>query len=309
MKVSVALAQDYFHRRDFPAAEAVIEDLLHEDPGNVEALTLLGSCFLREQRIFDARQTLEQCITLEPEHFTAHLELARVYGLLSDHRMAELHYLIALSMDAASLEAMLGLACLHAHRGNHHESALWFELAWALYPNDGIGLDLAEEYEQCWFYSRSHRMLQTLKQRSGLRRQIGASHQVFGRPSGEADKSTTDLEAIIDYRSQRMRQSFRLHHGFSFDSAMAMVHVLRVFMNLDPERILAVGRECEVLALSGSEGFHESVTLHSLESTVPREHLTCYWYAAYQLVEPKRPVQIDLRGPFGYALEYLENEA
>jgi tetratricopeptide (TPR) repeat protein len=298
---TVEQAQGFFLQRDFQAAEAVIEELLEDEPQNVEALALLGSCFLREQRVRDAQRALEQCVSIEPEHYESHLELARVYEFLQDIRLSELHYLIVLSMNAASLEATLGLACLYSASGKHGDAALWFELAWAIHPSDGIGLDLAQEYENCSAYIQAYRVLNTLSTHLNRHKRDQTSRD-------EVYKHIDVFSSIITQRKQRVNASFQSIYHFTIEQALVMVDVLKRFLTMDSELISAIGREAEMLLLAGEKHLTHRVRLHSLGRLVDRSSLQCYCYAAYQLVEPRRPLIIDLSPVFNFALLQLETE-
>jgi tetratricopeptide (TPR) repeat protein len=94
-----ARAKEAVGRADFPAAIALLEELVVEHSDLAEAWVQLGVCYLETQRPDLAREALERAVGTEPDDATAHYLLGNTCGTLGQLERAAACYRRALEID------------------------------------------------------------------------------------------------------------------------------------------------------------------------------------------------------------------
>ncbi|MDP2307460.1 MAG: tetratricopeptide repeat protein [Pseudomonadota bacterium] len=119
-----ALTRGADHHRAGRWAEAAraYAEALGEEPGNVDALALLGGVALRMERPGDALAVLERAIALEPAHAVARLNQGRALLALERAADAEAAFAAALLARPDFPEALLGRARALALAGRLEEA-------------------------------------------------------------------------------------------------------------------------------------------------------------------------------------------
>jgi tetratricopeptide (TPR) repeat protein len=98
----LAQAKEALSRADFPAAIALLEELVVEPAaagGNAEAWRQLGVCYLETQRPDMALEALTRAVRAAPEDATAHYLLGNACGTLGQLERAAACYRRALEID------------------------------------------------------------------------------------------------------------------------------------------------------------------------------------------------------------------
>jgi len=99
----LAQAKEALSRADFPAAIALLEELVVEpvphDPDQAEMWCQLGVCYLETQRADMAQEALSRAIRAAPESATAHYLLGNACGTLGQLERAAACYRRALEID------------------------------------------------------------------------------------------------------------------------------------------------------------------------------------------------------------------
>lgn len=90
-------------------AQAIYRSILEKDPKNINALQLLATTALAQDKLESAGELLAYVIKLEPEHAVAHHNIAYVYGTLGDIDKAMAHYRNAVRIKPNYAEAYFNL--------------------------------------------------------------------------------------------------------------------------------------------------------------------------------------------------------
>ncbi|MBZ5565347.1 MAG: tetratricopeptide repeat protein [Acidobacteriia bacterium] len=98
-------AKEAVAHADFPAAIALLEELVVEDANLAEAWLQLGLCYLETQRPDLAREALERALRAEPDDPTAHYLLGNACGSLGQLERAAACYRRALEIDPGHTKA------------------------------------------------------------------------------------------------------------------------------------------------------------------------------------------------------------
>jgi tetratricopeptide (TPR) repeat protein len=116
----VAGAAALIHTGKLDEAEGMLWGVLTRHPENAEALTLLGSIRLRQNRFAESETLLHRAISLAPDLLSAYLNLARVF-----HAQTETEKEVAALLDAARLapidaEVNCSLAAAYLKQNDFH---------------------------------------------------------------------------------------------------------------------------------------------------------------------------------------------
>jgi tetratricopeptide (TPR) repeat protein len=95
----LALAMQALNRADFPAALALLGEVVVEDASNGEAWLHLGVCYLETRRPDLALEALERAVQAAPRNPTAHYVLGNACGTLGQMESARDCYRRALEID------------------------------------------------------------------------------------------------------------------------------------------------------------------------------------------------------------------
>lgn len=90
---------------DFPAAIALLEELVVEDSANALAWSRLGACYLETQRPSDAVEALSRAVQVAPTDAQAHYLLGNAAGSLGQLDRAAACYRRALELDPHHVRA------------------------------------------------------------------------------------------------------------------------------------------------------------------------------------------------------------
>jgi len=111
---------------DFPTAISLLEELVIENPGNAEAWSQLGVCYLESQRMDDAVEALSRAVEAAPTDAQAQYLLGTAYGSLGQLDRAVGCYRRALELDPrhAKAEEFLMKAESLIESRQHYRTAL-----------------------------------------------------------------------------------------------------------------------------------------------------------------------------------------
>jgi len=118
----LAEAQYLLGEKDFTEAEILLRGAVQRNPDNPEAAFLLGFVLAKQQNWIQAREQFEKAISLEPEHLSAHLELAGVEFQSSRHQEAIRYLREALRLDPSNDYALRFIATLLNLEGSEIEA-------------------------------------------------------------------------------------------------------------------------------------------------------------------------------------------
>ncbi|NCF16419.1 MAG: tetratricopeptide repeat protein [Gammaproteobacteria bacterium] len=148
---------------DTARAEELCEEVLKTEPGNTDALRLLASIAIKDERFVIAEGLLKRLVRLAPNHYLAHNELGRFFGDRGriPEAIEELRLAVELGPDVANNQRVLG--DLLSTVGNNGEALAAYDEALRLEPANatviaarghtlrilGRSAEAIEAYEQC----------------------------------------------------------------------------------------------------------------------------------------------------------------
>jgi tetratricopeptide (TPR) repeat protein len=100
-----ARAKKALRQADFPAAIALLEEVVVEDSDRAEAWCELGVCYLETQRPDLAVEALKRAVSTAPEDANAHYLLGNAYGTVGQLERAAACYRRALEIDPRHAKA------------------------------------------------------------------------------------------------------------------------------------------------------------------------------------------------------------
>jgi tetratricopeptide (TPR) repeat protein len=138
---------------DLPGAEAACRSTLASDPGDVQALALLGAVFLAQQRFGEADTTFADVIELEGEEPSHWVNLGTARRGLGQFDKALAAYGRAAALGEKGLDFYFNLGVTHLDRGDFESARAVLGQARALAPRDA---EVALRYAQaCYRLLRS----------------------------------------------------------------------------------------------------------------------------------------------------------
>ena len=123
-------------RRRFEEAIPILESLRDQQPREVTVLSNLGAAYLDAGRVDNGMRTLQQALTLAPDHFSVHLNLSRAFEMQGDPTTALGHVDRALTANPYLSAAHVRRGILLAGLKRFDEAAAAIEEAARLNPQD-----------------------------------------------------------------------------------------------------------------------------------------------------------------------------
>jgi TolB-like protein len=129
------LAFVHVHRREFPQAIAILEDVMRLTPSYADVLALLGGLQVYAGRPADSVRILRSALRLNPQgSYLYYLLLGRAYFFLGDLEQARINLENSLGRNPEAIETYVYLAALHLAAGDDKEAAWKAEEIRALQP-------------------------------------------------------------------------------------------------------------------------------------------------------------------------------
>lgn len=129
------LAFVHVHRREFPQAIAILEDVMRLTPSYADGLALLGGLQVYAGRPADSVRILRSALRLNPQgSYLYYLLLGRAYFFLGDLEQARINLENSLGRNPEAIETYVYLAALHLAAGDDKEAAWKAEEIRALQP-------------------------------------------------------------------------------------------------------------------------------------------------------------------------------
>ena len=114
----LALGSVNLREGDLDAAEENLARAIKSDPGNTDALYLLGVVAFERERFEEAEENFQEAIRLHPRHSRAYRGLGRVYDRQGDDDQALANYREAVRLDTGDEESRKRLAELYEAGGD-----------------------------------------------------------------------------------------------------------------------------------------------------------------------------------------------
>lgn len=128
------VAQQQHSQGEISKAEAAYQQVLQSDPGNVDALYLLGGVSYQRKDFPAAMARFRDTIKVAPEHADAHFNLGNAFREIGDCDAAVVHYRKAIDLEPQHISAHSNLGGLLRDAGQIKEAIRHYEKAIAIHP-------------------------------------------------------------------------------------------------------------------------------------------------------------------------------
>ena len=267
----------------------ILENLIANDPENVNVLYNLGMCYSQLGFIDKSIETLKKCVRHAPRHANARTALAYSYSRNGEYEKALGKLKIALEIDPDNFFALRNCGAVVGKLGRHEEAIACLEKASQLVPDSAevlYGLGLA-------YQENGH-----LKKADDLYKKIIA-----------ADKDTKITELAMTARRDIAMESLK-GQGLRVDAVMYCLAALELFSSKGRNEIQAIASE---IALLGRRGLdinspEKKYRLNSLPGDFSGLQLLCDMYVGFRIVNEDLDIGADLSSEYEAALRLFSKQ-
>lgn len=281
-------AMNLINRGKLQEAENLFEDILTDDPRNVDALYNLGMCFTDLGEPEKAILSLKQSIKYKPNHSNAHVALGFAYSRIGDSENAKRHSFDALKINPRNSFALRNLGGLFGRIGDLEKSLYYFEKAYeinSLDPNTLYGLGYA--YEQMKDYEKADNYYEEVLKLD----------------------DPPNLRNLAKDGLRRIAVSHFKSKGFRMDAVFYLLDALKLFEQKTESEVRNIAFE---IGLKGQGGLdinnpEKKYSLNRLEGEFTGLQLICYMYAGFKKIDSSLDVGVDLSDEYSTALKLFNS--
>lgn len=282
-------AMNYIDQGKLEEAKDVFEEILMDDPKNVDALYNLGMCFTELAHPEKAIKALEQCVKYKPDFSNAYVALGFAHSRMNDLGNAKKYFREALKLDANNSFALRNLGGLFGGVGEIEKSLYYLEKAYEIDPHDpntvyglGYAYQKVKDYEKADKYYK-----QVLKM------------DVPGEIRSLAKDGLREI-AVSHFKAR----------GFRMDAVLYLVGALKLFEQRTEEEIRNIAFEIALKGQSGLDINNPDIkyTLNSLAGEFTGLQLVSYMYVGFNKIAPDQDIGVDLSDEYNMALKLFGSE-
>lgn len=282
-------AMNYIDQGKLEEAKDVFEEILMDDPKNVDALYNLGMCFTELAHPEKAIKALEQCVKYKPDFSNAYVALGFAHSRMNDLGNAKRYFLDALKLDANNSFALRNLGGLFGGVGEIEKSLYYLEKAYEIDPHDpntvyglGYAYQKVKDYEKADKYYK-----QVLKM------------DVPGEIRSLAKDGLREI-AVSHFKAR----------GFRMDAVFYLLSALKLFEQRTEEEIRNIAFEIALKGQSGLDINNPDIkyTLNSLAGEFTGLQLVSYMYVGFNKIAPDQDIGVDLSDEYNMALKLFGSE-
>jgi tetratricopeptide (TPR) repeat protein len=130
-------AEERIQREQFSSAEALLEQTIRQEPGNVQALYRLGYVQYRQRKLSEARQSFAKVVKIAPPAYNSRYFLGRIALLENKHREAIEWLEPVVASKETVFDAASQLASAYSGAARPQEALSFLRIAVAEAPWDG----------------------------------------------------------------------------------------------------------------------------------------------------------------------------
>jgi tetratricopeptide (TPR) repeat protein len=279
-------ANEYLKRKELKEAQAVLEELLQEEPNNGDALYNLGMIYTELGQPEKAVETLQGCIDSGQDNANVYVALGYAHSKLGNQNKARELFLSALEIEPDNPYALRNIGALYGKEANYESAIRYFERSLSFNPSDvNTAYGLGMSYFNLGDLANADRYL---------------------RKTIEIDESSSVSQRAKDLLSEIAALNLKAK-GFRTDAMFYCIHAMRLFDTIGPEETKKISFE---IALKGQQGLDindpsKKYTLNSLEGVFTGLQLVSYMYIGFKRIAPQMDVGIDLSEEYGMALQFI----
>src|SRR5262245_52251478 len=129
-------AEERIQKEQFSSAEALLEQTIRQEPGNVQALYRLGYVQYRQRKLSEARRSFAEVVKVAPPAYNSRYFLGRIALLESKHREAIKWLEPVVASKATVFDAASQLASAYAGAAQPRQALSYLQIAVAEAPWD-----------------------------------------------------------------------------------------------------------------------------------------------------------------------------
>lgn len=260
-------AMNLIDRGDLEQAKEIFEDILMDDPRNIDALYNLGMCFTGLGHPEKAIKTLEQCIKYKPGYSNAYVAMGFAYSRMKDFENAQKHFFEALKIDPNNSFALRNLGGLFGGIGEIEKSLYYLVKAYEINPSDpNTVYGLGYAYEKMKDFKKADQYY----------------NEVL-KMNAPANLKNLAKDSLREIAVGHLKAK-----GFRMDAVFHLLSALKLFEKKSEKRIRDITFE---IGLKGQSGFDinnpdKRYTLKTLQGEFTGLQLVCYMYVGFKRIEP-----------------------
>lgn len=270
-------------------AKPILEEIIKNDPTNIDVLYNLGMCFTELGQPGKAIPLLKRCVELKPDFDNAFVALGFAFERTNDVENAKKYFLEAIKIDPNNSYALRNLGGLFGKSLDLEKAIYYLEKSYRINPSDsmtvyGLGhmYKIIEEYEKADEFFRKILTIDAPEKLKNL-----------------AKDGLREI-AVSNLRSK----------GFRIDAVFYLLAALQLFEQKRDEEVRNISFE---IALKGREGFdindpQKKYRIKLLEGEYTGLQLVCYMYAGFKRIEHSLDVGIDLSKEYQFAMKLFSSE-
>ena len=267
----------------------VLENLVANDPENVDVLYNLGMCYSELGNIDKSIQTLEKCVKLAPRHANALTALGFSYSRRGEQERALGKLKAALEIDPDNFFALKNHGAVLAKLGRYDEAIRSLERANRLIPDSPEVLyGLALAYQEKGDTKTADDLFKKLI---------------------EADKDTKITELAMTARREIAMEALK-SKGLRVDAVMYCLGALEHLSSKPRNEIQLIVSEIAFLGRRGLDinNPEKHYHLNSLNGDFTGLDLVCYMYVGFKILEQELDIGADLSSEYQAALRLFSKQ-
>lgn len=275
--------------RKFKEAKEVLEDILMDNPKNVDALYNLGMCFTELGEPEKSIKTLDQCIKEDSNYSNAYVALGYAYAKLNKFEDAKKYSFKALKLSPNNSYALRNLGGIFGKQHDNSKAIDYLKRAYEINPNDpntvyGLGFI----YKEIGDLVNADKYLKKVVEMKAPSPLLGLAKDLLREI------------AEINFKAK----------GLRMDAVFYCLGALEYFANKSRKQIEKVAFE---IALKGRSGLDvnnpdKKYTLYSMAGEFSGLHIVCYMYVGFQEIASEQNIGFDLSKEYALALEMFNKK-
>lgn len=245
----LALASEHHRQGRLAQAEELYNDLLRKQPGNSDALNLLGVLQAQQGRLRRAQELVAAAIAKQPDHPGYRINMASVLAAAGRHGDAIDAYEQAIELDPTNLSALVNLGGLLVRLDRVIEAEKCFQRAIELDPDlagayEGLGFALVRQQRKDEALSAFERAVALNPDSPMAQANLGGLYLAKGRHAVAVPCFQKAVALVPDSTDLHTNLAVALHAGGALDDAL---EAYEAALRLDPDNARALGAKGVVL--------------------------------------------------------------
>ena len=270
-------------------AKPILEEIIKNDPTNIDALYNLGMCFSELKEPGKAIPLLKRCVELAPLFANAFVALGYAYERTHDSENAKRYFLEAIKLDSNNSYALRNLGGLLGKLSDFEKAIYYLEKSYRINPSDPMTV-----YGLGFFY-------QTIKEYT-------KAAEFFRKVL--ALNATVNLINLAKDGLNEITKSNTESKGFNIDAVFYLLAAMELFKQKRDEEVRDISFE---IGLKGREGLdinnpQKKYRINLLKGEYSGLELICFMFAGFKRIDHSLDVGIDLSKEYQFALKLFNSE-